>query len=222
MTRILALETSALDCSVALADGERQVQDHRHIPQAHTRQLLGMVDGILAQNGVAKSSLDAIAFGQGPGSFTGLRICASFAQGLAFGLNIPLLPLSSLRILAQTAADEGMADKGDKLCCVFDARMDEVYYGSYIIDDAGIAQATSEELLCTPEQLQTDADRAFGRGLIYGDRITAFSNFSYQQIDLMPQAKSMLTIAQLMLQSGDAFAVEEGQPVYLRGKSAWQ
>ena len=222
MTRILALETSALDCSVALSDAGRQVQDPRHIPQAHTRHLLGMVDGVLDSMQIAKTDLDAIAFGQGPGSFTGLRICASFAQGLAFGLDIPLIPMSSLWVLAQTAVDKGLATSGDTLCCLFDARMDEVYFCEYKIDENGLAQPTVEEQLCAPESVNTQATIAVGRGLVYEQRLAAFKQFTLHEIDLMPEANSMLGSAAKRLGEGEVVAVELGQPVYLRGKSAWQ
>ena len=221
MPRILALETSGLDCSVAVSDGTQQCLDHRHLPQAHTRHLLPMVDDLLRKACIDKARLDAIAFGCGPGSFTGLRICASFAQGLAVGLDIPLLPVSSLQILAQTVADQQQFVSGERLCCLFDARMDQIYWGEYALGDDGLMQARDEDRLVVPEAVNSEANAAAGQGLVYGERIPVYDQFQRRFESAVPSADSLLSLATQQFQQGLQVSAELAQPVYLRGKSAW-
>ncbi len=143
---ILALESTTEACSVALLNDKKpnneQISEQFEIaPRQHTKRLLNMVDSLLREQGVSKSDLTAIAFCRGPGAFTGLRITVGVAQGLAFGLNLPLIPVSSLAALAQGAYRHHnyMAF----LSCL-DARKSEVFWGIYTIK-AGFAQLSGEE-----------------------------------------------------------------------------
>src|SRR5258707_1196536 len=120
--KLLALETSTEACSVALSlDGA--VVERFELGQRHGERLLPMVQEILSESGVALTQLDALAFGRGPGSFTSLRIGAGVTQGLAFGADLPVVPVSSLAVLAQ-------GENAAKILAAFDARMRQVYWGA--------------------------------------------------------------------------------------------
>ena len=140
--KLLAVETATEACSAALlAEGE-VIERHEVAPQQHAELLLGMVDELLGESGLALGALDAIAFGQGPGSFTGLRIAAGVVQGLAYGSDLPAVPVSTLQVLAETARH---AHRATRAACAFDARMGEVYWGLY--EDALIARLGQVEII---------------------------------------------------------------------------
>jgi tRNA threonylcarbamoyladenosine biosynthesis protein TsaB len=158
--KLLALDTASGQCSVALfADGQlvmRAVTTARE----HAQLLLPMVDAVLAEAGLALRGLDGIAFGRGPGSFTGLRIAAAVTQGLAAGAGLPVLPVSDLRALAEgarvaaTNADTAPAD-GWLLACM-DARMGELYWGLFPNGGPPVGVAHCGERLSSPAQLAED------------------------------------------------------------------
>lgn len=122
--KILALDCSTEFCSVALITGEVVLSKEEQAGQRHSERVLPMVDAVLAESGVELKSLSAIAFGSGPGSFTGLRIAAGVAQGLAFGANVPVIPIPTLLALAQ-------ATQQARVLAVLDARMGEIYAAAY-------------------------------------------------------------------------------------------
>ncbi|CAG0910697.1 unnamed protein product, partial [Cyprideis torosa] len=141
--------TEACSCALWL-DGE--VVSHFELaPRKHTKLILPMIDQLLVDSGVAKSSLDAIAFGRGPGSFTGVRIAVSMAQGIAFSLGRPVVPVSTLAALAQQAIQEYQADK---VISLMDARMGEVYHALFSADEHGIARPISEERVIKPDLVE--------------------------------------------------------------------
>ncbi|UCE90616.1 MAG: tRNA (adenosine(37)-N6)-threonylcarbamoyltransferase complex dimerization subunit type 1 TsaB, partial [Pseudomonadota bacterium] len=126
--KLLAIETATEACSVALAvDGD--VRDRFEIaPRGHAGLVLPMAKALLAEAGLGLRELDALVFGRGPGAFTGLRIAAGVVQGLAYGAELPVVPVSSLATLAQgVSAQTGASD----VLAVFDARMGEVYWGAF-------------------------------------------------------------------------------------------
>jgi tRNA threonylcarbamoyladenosine biosynthesis protein TsaB len=133
--KLLALDTSSGQCSAALLlAGQLQFRAVL-TAREHARLLLPLVDELLAEAGLGLSALDGIAFGRGPGSFTGVRIAAAVTQGLAAGAGLPVLPVSSLRALARQARERVLASTGSLppgvLLACMDARMNEVYWGSY-------------------------------------------------------------------------------------------
>lgn len=140
MTNILALDTSGSCCSIALLRNNSQESNRPEIlsrvhtaPREHTQRILPMIDELLAESNLSLSRLDALAFGRGPGSFTGLRIALSVVQGLAYGADIPVIPVSTLQAIAQQAWRRGWASSGDCVLTALDARMSEVYMGAYQI-----------------------------------------------------------------------------------------
>ena len=145
MTNILAIETSSVYCSIGLAKNKEIYIEHSQEENTHGKNIFGFIDNLLKKSQLEKEELDFIALSVGPGSFTGLRVGCSVAQGLAFGLQKKILPLSSLLVLAQTVFLE---QKAKELFIVKEAHMNDLYVGKYIrknndlahplIDDAAI------------------------------------------------------------------------------------
>ena len=143
--KLLAIETSTEACSVALyVDGEI-AERHELAPRRHTQLVLPWADELLAHAGLAKSQLDAIAVGRGPGAFTGVRLAIALAQGLALALDRPVLPVSTLATLA-------MQGQGPRILAAIDARMGEVYLGAFLRDADGLVTADGAEQLGWPRR----------------------------------------------------------------------
>lgn len=143
--RLLALDTSTDACSAALwLDGELR-ERFMLAPRGHADHILAMVESLLAEAGLRLKDLDALAFGRGPGAFTGVRIATGVVQGLAFGAGLPVVPVSSLAALAQPAP-------ADRVLAAIDARMDEVYWGVYQRDAGGIVRLVGDERVCPHQQ----------------------------------------------------------------------
>ena len=219
MTTLLALDTATEACSVALLHDGNVLTQYEVIPRLHAQKLLPMIKALLAEAGVALSALDAIAFGRGPGAFTGVRIAVGVVQGLAFGLDRPVLPVSNLAALAQRAWREQGARQ---VAAAIDARMDEVYWGCYR-EQAGEMKLVGEEAVMPPElaRLPVDADGQWfgaGTGWGYAERIAV--NLSGQDATVLPHAQDLLTLAGFAWARGEAVAADDAQPVYLRDKVA--
>jgi tRNA threonylcarbamoyladenosine biosynthesis protein TsaB len=153
--KILALDTATDACSVALYLNGKILERQMLAPKRHTEILLSMVAEVLNEANIHLQDLDAFSFGRGPGSFTGIRIAASVIQGLAFGLEKPVIPISTLRALAQGAyRKEGIK----AVFAHLDARMEEVYWGLFKIDEQGIMQPVIEERVESPKQIEFPKD----------------------------------------------------------------
>jgi tRNA threonylcarbamoyladenosine biosynthesis protein TsaB len=153
MTHILAIDTSTDACSVALLTPSGVYQTLAIAAREHTQRLLPSIDALLKEHHIPLSKLDAIAFCVGPGSFTGLRIALSTAQGLAYGADLPLIPISTLETLACTALRLQLATSGQLIIPSIDARMNEVYWCAYRADDSGNVQAQCDEMISSPDVL---------------------------------------------------------------------
>lgn len=226
MAVILALDTSTEACSCALSVDAVIHESHVIAPRQHAQLLLPMIRDLLASLSLDFSSLDAIAFGCGPGSFTGLRIAAGVTQGIAFGANIPVIPVSTLAAIALEASRT--TDASTVLACL-DARIDEVYWGLFRTE-RGLPEAIGQEMLCKPEAMQV-GDRilperiaAGGNGLVYKQRFPEALQIRLGTCLplLLPRAGHIATIA-VSLFSRQAFVTaEEAAPVYLRDKVTHQ
>ena len=139
--KILALDTATEACSVSLGIGDRIIDRYVELERGHAEQLLPMVDAVLAEGGIALSALDAIAFGRGPGGFTGVRLAASVAQGLAFGAQVGVVPISDLAAVAQRVVQLNPAVR--RVLVANDARMQEVYWATFEVDGAAHVGARS-------------------------------------------------------------------------------
>ena len=219
--KLLAIESATDACSCALAlDGE---QAHRCeiAPRRHAELILGMVSELLDRAGVTLSSLDAIAFGRGPGSFTGVRIATAVAQGLGFAAELPLVPVSSLGALALAA---GRRHRVDSVLAAFDARMGEVYWGAFDTRDSITAVPTGEEWASPPDEVPIPAEGDwFGAGegwSVHRRTLTGRMGERLIGVDthVLPGAREVASMATRALREGRFCAPEEARPVYLRNR----
>ncbi len=229
MARILALDTSTEACSVALKLNDEVLEDFRLLPRKHTQLLLPMVEEILAKAGVALKELDAIAFANGPGSFTGLRIATGAVQGLAFGADLPVIPVTTLESMALTQYREGFSRY---VLSAIDARMGEVYWGAYHWNGQQF-DCLAEPAVSAPDQVdlqylsqeQRDADWVgVGSGWQLFDQFTPVIQSQLQQThaELLPRAGDIARLAELYWLQGEYVSPEEAQPVYLRNNVAFK
>lgn len=217
--RLLALDTATEACSAAtFCDG---VVDERYevMGRGHAGRLLPMVDELLRAAGIAVADLDAIAFGRGPGGFTGLRIAAGVAQGLAAGIARPVLPVSDLAALAAAGARCSGARR--VLACM-DARMGQVYWAAFDCR-AGAPAALTEERLSDPDGVTPpDGGRWFGAGHGFTAHpalmIRLQSRLTGVDASLLPRASDIVRIASLDFAAGKGVAASRAVPVYLRNE----
>jgi tRNA threonylcarbamoyladenosine biosynthesis protein TsaB len=217
--KLLAIDTSSNACSVALLIDDEIKSIHEIVPMQQTQKILPIIDGLLRESYLTLNQLDAIAFGCGPGSFTGVRISTSVAQGIGFAMDLPLIPISSLAALAQAA----YADLGWKNLLVgVDARVQEVYWGAYQINEQGLAQLIGKELVCPPEEVILPSEKDwYGVGnawSIYRDQI--HYNPIKTDISRTPLATGILTLAQKKYANRELISSEEASPTYLRDNVA--
>lgn len=219
MTTLLALDTATEACSVALLHNGEILSHYEVIPRLHAQRVLPMVQNLLAEAGVTLSALDAIAFGRGPGAFTGVRIAIGVVQGLAFALERPVLPVSTLATIAQRAHREHGVTQ---VVSAIDARMDELYWGCYRAH-AGEVQLAGVEAVLPPEQATLPRDAAgewfgAGTGWGYAERIPV--RVERMDAGLLPHAQDLLQLAAFAWQRGEALEAGQAQPVYLRDNVA--
>ncbi|MGJ7092863.1 tRNA (adenosine(37)-N6)-threonylcarbamoyltransferase complex dimerization subunit type 1 TsaB [Vibrio hannami] len=224
--KILALDTSTENCSVALLVNDKIYSRSELAPRDHTKKVLPMVDELLKEAGLKLTDLDALAFGQGPGSFTGVRIGIGIAQGLAFGAELPMIGISTLEAMAQAAYRKQGAERA---VCAIDARMSEVYWGRYKRQENGEWANVEAEKVIPPEVLaeRVEADdytwASAGTGWdAYAEALSALKLNTESSEVLYPDAQDMVVLAKFKLEKGETTPVEESSPVYLRDKVAWK
>jgi tRNA threonylcarbamoyladenosine biosynthesis protein TsaB len=223
--KILAVDTATEACSAALLVGDTLFSRWEEAPRDHTRKILPMVQAVLEDAGISLSDLDAIAFGRGPGSFTGVRIGISVAQGLAFGVGVPLIGISTLAAMAQGAY---RLDGAEQVLTAIDARMNEVYFGRYELID-GRMQLVGDEVVSDPAVLvdargkQAGPVTCVGTGFeTYGETLSALADELAVSQVRFPAAEDMLPLARAAWLAGEAVPVEQATPVYLRDKVTWK
>lgn len=215
--KLLAFDTSTEACSVALYIDGDITSLYEVAPQRHAELILPMVDQVLSQGEVKLTDLDAIAFGRGPGSFTGVRIATGIAQGLAFSVDLPVIPISSLATLAQSVKDEA-----DYIAATIDARMSEIYFGLYKSGD--IVELVGEETVIAPARLEiSDMPVCYGVGsgwASYADSLKVIFKYKLKGYagDWFPHAKDLVILAAHAYKTGVAVNPEDAAPVYLRNK----
>jgi tRNA threonylcarbamoyladenosine biosynthesis protein TsaB len=219
--KLLALDTATENCSAALLVGDRLIEREAEIDRGHAERILGMIDELLAEGRQALTGLDVIAFGRGPGAFTGVRLAAAVTQGLAFGAGVPVLPVSDLRAVAQRVFDSE-PDAATVLVCN-DARMKEVYWGCFARGRDGLAEPIGDERVGPPHAVALplqDEGIAHGAGRGFrahpdiatrlGSRLVAI------HADLLPRAREIARIGRDEHRAGRAVPAGEALPVYLR------
>ena len=219
MSTLLALDTATEACSVALLHDGKVTSHYEVIPRLHAQKLLPMIQTLLAEAGVKLSDVEAIAFGRGPGAFTGVRIAIGVVQGLAFALQRPVLPVSNLAVLAQRAYREHGATQ---VAAAIDARMDEVYWGCYR-EVAGEMRLVGAEAVLAPEAAQLPDDATgqwFGAGTGWGYAERLSPKPYAMDAGMLPHARDPLARAPAACARVEAIVADEAQPVYLRDKVA--
>jgi tRNA threonylcarbamoyladenosine biosynthesis protein TsaB len=240
--RILALDTATENCSVALLLDGHLITREKRLERGHAEHLLPMTDEVLAQAGLPLGALSAIAFGRGPGAFTGVRLAASVTQGLAFGAGLAVVPISDLRALAQRvlATDSAVV----RVLACTDARMREVYWGCFQ-REAGLAVCVGEEHVSKPDsvrvpprwsvnaeatgrplaaELQPTPLRIVGAGPGFGVYEQLRSSIGVEldgvQPELLPRAAEIALLAAPEVAARRVFPPEQALPVYLRNEVA--
>jgi tRNA threonylcarbamoyladenosine biosynthesis protein TsaB len=206
---LLALETATHRLSVALWLDGRVVERAAVLPNGSSEWLLPNVHALLAEAGVTLRQLDGIAFGAGPGSFTGLRLAAGCAQGLAYGLDLPVLGIGTLAALAQAAGET-------RVFACLDARMNEVYVAAY---DNGVE--VSAPIVCPPAQVVApDGEGWVGCGDGFASYPTLLPEFVRVRADLRPTADAVARLAAVRFARGEGVTAAEALPLYVRDKVA--
>lgn len=215
---LLALESSTELCSVALWRDGRVAASEAADGQRNSEVLLPLVDALLAAQGVARADLDGVAFGAGPGAFTGLRVACGVAQGIAFGCDLPVAGVATLRALAE-------AVQAPRVVCCLDARMGEIYHAAYEKNGDDWREVCAPSL-CKPAAAPAlpgsgwtgcgSGFDAFGAELksIYGAQLDAV------RAGIMPHAREIAILAARAFARGEAVAAERAAPLYVRNKVA--
>lgn len=222
--KLLAFDTSTELISLAvtrLVDGRPRVWVHTGAGGAQASSaLIPAIETLMAEAELGYAELDAIAFGRGPGSFTGLRTACAVAQGLGFGAGVPLLPVDTLLAVAEEARErQAPQEESLRLLALLDARMDELYAAPYAYA-AGRWQQGADFCLCKPEQLPLSDSQALAGNVFaeYGERLAAPAALPRWQA--LPTATAMLRLAPQLLAAGNAVAAADALPRYIRDKVA--
>lgn len=225
MVKILALDSSTDACSVALHIDGKTEYIFELAAKSHTQRLLPMVNEILNQHNCKLHDLNAIAYGRGPGSFTGLRICMGVVQGLAFGANLPVIPVSTLQAMAHSFI-EMYPHNTLPIVTALDARMNEIYWGVFSTNSQ--PQFLSAEQVMNPSSVCEQVDIlqlqnqfiAIGAGWHYPELGKLKPQLSL--LDICPNAKNIAELAVYSFKNAEQISVLDAQPVYLRDSVSWQ
>lgn len=218
MPTILAIETSTELASAALLLGEQLYVRDTDGVKTHSDAVLPLVQELLAEAGIRLEQCDALAFGSGPGSFTGVRTAAGVVQGLAFGSGRRVIPVVTLLAMAQACREQTGA--GDVLA-ILDARMGEVYWAQYRFHDGGWQEVVAPSLAAPAAVVPQGQVLACGNGLLaYADAF-ADSPFAAGGLpSVLPHARQIAHLARLAHTRGESLPAQEAQPLYLRNKVA--
>ncbi len=226
--KLLAIDTSTEACSAALTINGKISEHYEIAPRKHAELILPMIDALLADAGCTLAQMDAIAFGRGPGAFTGIRIGTGVVQGLAFSIDRPIVPVSSLAAMAYGAISTFNA--GNVLAGI-DARMGEVYWGVYQRSAEGSVKLLAEEAVCKPEEtfipesvLSVSGDW-IGVGTAwqtYGELLAVRyeGRVAEHHAEIFPRARDIAALGVIGYEAGLAVSADEAQPVYLRNNVA--
>jgi tRNA threonylcarbamoyladenosine biosynthesis protein TsaB len=221
--KLLAIETATEACSAALMIDDKLTEQFSLTQNGHSKLILPMIDSLMAEAMLIPADLDGLAFGCGPGSFTGVRIATGIIQGIAFALGLPVAPVSNLAALAQDFFDQ----HDENLTFVaMDARMGEIYWGVYQRNASGYAELIGNESV-TPANAIEFPDDLLGVGIgsgwgVYSQELLA--RLSHRviryEVDNLPKARAVARLGAEDFKHGLAVAVEQAMPVYLRDKVA--
>jgi tRNA threonylcarbamoyladenosine biosynthesis protein TsaB len=219
--QILALDASTEVCAVALGDGVHWLERSEVAGQRHSELLLPMIGAILADCGVTLQQLDGIAFGAGPGSFTGLRIACGVAQGLALGAALPVVGVSTLEAIAQTRRDQA---GGERIIAAIDARMREVYVGAYVRDAGGWREVVAP-VVVSPDAAPVPEGHgwiAAGSGFAAYPSLRQVYGAAFSECDgtIVPSATAIGKLSLPRFAAGKGVPAREAAPIYVRHRVA--
>ncbi|UDG80867.1 tRNA threonylcarbamoyladenosine biosynthesis protein TsaB [Candidatus Hartigia pinicola] len=224
-SRILAIDTTTEACSVAvLCDGEI-ISRFIIAPREHTQKILPMIQEVLWKAEIHLKQLDVLAFSRGPGSFSGVRISIGIAQGLAVGVKLPMIGISSLMTLAEGAY---RVNGQSKVLVAIDARMLEIYCAQYQREENGVWFGEDTEAVMSPQRFKDTLSNLNGIWGYAGNGWTIYPQLHENTIKLIestvsfPRAQDMLPIAERLWLSGKIQSVEEVKPIYLRNEVTWK
>lgn len=212
--KILALDASTEACTVALQIDGNAIERFS-LGGNHSERILPMVHEVLGEGGISLKQLDAIAFGRGPGSFTGLRIAAGVTQGLAFGADLPVVAVSSLAALAQGTGAE-------KILAAFDARMQQVYWGAYVRNADGLVELDGPEIVVAPNDVPLPLSNDwFGTGSGWDQyHAVLIARLAGKTSDWRPQrhphATDLARLGEAAFHTGRAVTPDQAIPIYIR------
>ena len=220
--RILALDTSTEWCSVAVGDGGAWYRRDEHAGQSHSERVLPMVDAVLAEAGWALSDLDGLAFGAGPGSFTGVRIACGVAQGLALGADLSVVPIPTLTAIAQEAF---RSNGWTRVLACLDARMREVYVAAFVRDGNRWQEIAAPVVLpptaVVRHHLLDAADwYGAGGGFVAYPELAAQLELLQTAGDVSPTAQAIGELALPRFAAGDGVRASDALPLYVRHRVA--
>jgi tRNA threonylcarbamoyladenosine biosynthesis protein TsaB len=234
--KLLAIDTSTEACSAALYIDGIVNERFELTPKEHTRLILPMIDSLMSDAGLKPQQLDALAFGCGPGSFTGVRIATGVIQGIAFGADLPVVPVSTLAAIAQEFFDNNdVKAQGERFKAelsafnvaftAMDARMGEIFWGVYQRDEQGFAKLIGKEAVSPAADVEfpdlTGVGAGSGWGVYQQELMTRLAGrVNYCEIDLLPGARAIVRLGVRGFEQGLAVPVEQAMPVYLRDKVA--
>lgn len=226
MTGILAIETATDVCSVAVYVQGQIRECDRIAPRQHSQLLFPMLEELVPGGRLTDHGIGAIAYGCGPGSFTGLRIAASAAQGLAYSTGLPAIAVSTLAALAQSALRHGEVGTGDTVLCTLDARINEVYSAVYgFVGDLAVLQ--EGPWACAPADLapvHSGQLYAVGNGCPFLDQLprAVHSRIRLGSPAILPSARDVIVLAREKLRLGEIQLPTQVQPVYVRDEISWK
>lgn len=215
--KLLALDTATEACSAAVWIDGAVVERYELAPRRHAALILPMIETVLAEVGVSVTQLDAIAFGRGPGAFTGVRVAVGVAQGIAFAADLPVVPVSTLAALALSTAS---ATGASRIAAALDARMGEIYWGVYVVT-GDEAESVGEERVCTPAVVIAPPGDWFGVGsgwTVHAATLSQRLRVSGWQGERYPRADAIARLGAGLYQRGHGVAAERALPVYLRNE----
>ena len=223
--KLLAVETATEACSAALyIDGEITERFSLTVNE-HTKLILPMIDTLMSEAGLRPQQLDALAFGCGPGSFTGVRIATGVIQGIAFGADLPVVPISTLAAIAQDYFDSNDNMEQHTAFTAMDARMGEIFWGVYNRDQFGYAALIGKEVVTLAEDIAFPDLTGIGLGSGWGVyeeilMLRLAGKVKHYEVDIRPRARAIARLGARGFELGFAVAVELAMPVYLRDKVA--
>ena len=214
---LLALDTSTEFLSLALQLGDKSFSHYQHAGQASSQLVLPQIQALLDSAKITLKDLDGIAFGAGPGAFTGVRVACGVAQGLGFGANIPVVGVNTLLAVAQASGEE-------RVIVCLDARMGEIYHAAFERENNSWKELSATQV-CKPQDSPVLAREAVGVGsgwIVYGEILSKVYAKNLLKVleNITPKAEAILQLAAPIFAAGQAKPASEAMPIYIRNRVA--